>query len=120
MYQTMDKDFIGIITSVFNQTKGNTLNQVELICFQSSEKHSKKFVQIPFEIFVHPRIDLVKTNLNLFHEIANIFLREEKSEFYKTNVEKKNVLNKVSNTGSIKNINFKLKYKNKFYLFCSF
>lgn len=92
----MDKNFIGLIVSVFNSNKANNFNTVELICFQSNEKAAKSFSQVSFEIVINKNHSLIEKNLQIYYQMPNILVLEEE-----TNTKYKNIHENMAQIGSI-------------------
>lgn len=79
-YQTMDHGFVGLIFSVFSESKESKEQEISLICFQS---HNEKLTEIPLEIVHTPIISntCLKTMTNLLKLLVQE--EEEMAETYK-------------------------------------
>nr|XP_031844580.1 lys-63-specific deubiquitinase BRCC36-like [Nomia melanderi] len=71
-YQTMDHDFVGLIFSVFSESKDSKEQEIFLTCFQS---HNDKATQIPLEIVHTPTIS--NMCLKMMTELPKILVQEE-------------------------------------------
>lgn len=71
-YQMMDRDFVGLIFSVFSEAKDSKEQEISLICFQS---HNGDSVEIPLEIVYTPT--LTDICLKTMAEIPPILVHEE-------------------------------------------
>lgn len=100
MYEMMDKNFIGIIVSVYNQTKANCLDNVEIICFQSENNAltQDSFRTIPLEIRVNDG-QLIKNNLQTLYKIPQLLMQEENNSFKKNINNNENFVCSMSNIG---------------------
>ena len=96
LYQTMDKKFIGLIVSVFNQNKKTFLDTIELIGFQSADDH---FVKIPINICVSDDNRLIEQNLQTLYKIPEILTQEENNLFKQHSQNSTNFLCNMSNMG---------------------
>ncbi|XP_033321770.2 lys-63-specific deubiquitinase BRCC36 isoform X1 [Megalopta genalis] len=70
-YQTMDHNFVGLIFSVFSESKESKEQEIFLTCFQS---HHGKAIQIPLEIVHTPILDKC---LKAITELPKILVLEE-------------------------------------------
>ncbi|XP_043578800.1 lys-63-specific deubiquitinase BRCC36-like [Bombus pyrosoma] len=70
-YQTMDHGFVGLIFSVFSESKETKEQEISLICFQS---HNEKVIEIPLEI-VHTPIS--NTCLKTMTDLLKLLVQEE-------------------------------------------
>jgi hypothetical protein len=101
MYEMMDKHFVGLIVSVFNETKTILRNNVEIVCFQAQKDayHAHGFVQIPMKITVNDDAKLVENNLQNLYQIPKILMQEENNSF-QMSTQNMNQLCTMSNFGS--------------------
>ena len=78
-YQMMDRNFVGLIVSLFNKNKTTHLCTTEMICFQSvSQETSQNFVQIPFKVCLNKDDKLTAKNLQVLYEIPRVLTQELK------------------------------------------
>ncbi|KAK9301055.1 hypothetical protein QLX08_006401 [Tetragonisca angustula] len=71
-YQTMDDGFVGLIFSVFSESKESKEQEISLICFQS---HNDKVVEIPLEIVHTPIISNIC--LKTMTDLLKLLVQEE-------------------------------------------
>lgn len=96
----LDKNFIGIIVSVFNQNKQTLTDSIEVIAFQSDEKTvNKGFIQIPIEICVSDEV-FIEKNLQTLYKIPQILVQEEENAYKAHMSGNENLLCLMSNIGS--------------------
>jgi len=75
----MDKNFVGLIVSLFNKNKATNLSTTEMICFQSiTQETNQTFVQIPFKVCLNKDDKLIEKNLQVFYEIPRVLTQELK------------------------------------------
>jgi len=85
MYQLMDKTFVGLIFSCFNETKSNLHQKVEMTCFQSLrseanwEDSQHHRVEIPIDLKRMPAFD--ETNLQTLIDLPKILVQEENEAY---------------------------------------
>ncbi|XP_043272963.1 lys-63-specific deubiquitinase BRCC36-like [Venturia canescens] len=72
-YQMMERGFVGLIFSVFNEAKDTKEQEVQLICFQS--KGREDFVEIPLEIIGTTEIS--DRCLRTMTDVPRILVQEE-------------------------------------------
>ncbi|KOC67223.1 Lys-63-specific deubiquitinase BRCC36 [Habropoda laboriosa] len=79
-YQIMDNGFVGLIFSVFSESKESKEQEISLTCFQS---HNEKATEIPLEIVHTPIIS--NTCLKTMTDLLKILVQEEEemAETYK-------------------------------------
>lgn len=81
MYQMMDRGFIGLIFSVFNEDKAKKHGRIQLMCFQSTDLSSEgqppqyTCVEIPIDIIPNQTISKVCTDALV--ELPTILAQEE-------------------------------------------
>ncbi|XP_063242777.1 lys-63-specific deubiquitinase BRCC36-like [Bacillus rossius redtenbacheri] len=82
MYQMMDKYFVGIIFSVFSETKTTKEQQVQVTCFQSLNKNPDceppAYVQVEVPLHFVPASRLSRPCLQSMIELPEILFQEEK------------------------------------------
>ncbi|KAK2577275.1 hypothetical protein KPH14_003412 [Odynerus spinipes] len=71
-YQTLDRNFVGLIFSVFSENKDSKEQEISLICFQS---HDGDSVEIQLEIVYTP--ELTDICLKTMTDIPKILVQEE-------------------------------------------
>ncbi|OAD60196.1 Lys-63-specific deubiquitinase BRCC36 [Eufriesea mexicana] len=79
-YQKLEDGFVGLIFSVFSESKESKEQEISLICFQS---HNDKAIEIPLEIVHTPIIS--NTCLKTMTNLLKILVQEEEemAESYK-------------------------------------
>jgi BRCA1/BRCA2-containing complex subunit 3 len=96
LYQTMDKNFIGLIVSVYNQNKKSFVDTVELIGFQSVDDN---FIKIPINICENEDSRLIEQNFQTLYKIPEILTQEEINLFKQHSQNNANFLCNLSNLG---------------------
>ncbi len=96
----MDRNFIGLIVSVYNETKATLTNNIEIICFQGDDYDSSNFTKIPIRISVSDNDKLIAYNLQNLFKIPKLLLQEENNSLQNSSLNTKNFLCTMSNIGS--------------------
>jgi BRCA1/BRCA2-containing complex subunit 3 len=106
-YQMMDKNFVGLIVSLFNKNKATNLSTTEMICFQSvSQETNQTFVQIPFKVCINKEAQLIEKTLQVFYAIPRV-LTQELKQIEANSLKPKDIANKMGDFSSINSIKFK-------------